>query len=62
MPADERSYPDEEDYGRYMWGIGLLIDPDDGLVRRRLYYSYLLGGMFPQIMMEVLKQHWYGNS
>ena len=38
-------------------GFGLLIDPDDGLVRRRLYYSCLLGDMFPPIMMEVLKQH-----
>jgi hypothetical protein len=53
----ERSYPNEEDYERYMREIGLLTDPEDGLVRGGLYHSYILEDMFPPLMMEALKQH-----
>ncbi|MCJ1471019.1 hypothetical protein MMC07_009667, partial [Pseudocyphellaria aurata] len=52
----ERIYPDEEDYERYMRKTGQLGDPDDGLIRGGLYYSYILEEMFRPVMMEALKE------
>jgi hypothetical protein len=52
----ERTYPDEQDYERYMRETGQLGDPDDGLIRGGLYYSYILEEMFPPVMMEALKE------
>ena len=52
----ERTYPDEEDYERYMRETGQLGDPDDGLIHGGLYYSYILEEMFPPVMMEALKE------
>ena len=52
----ERTYPDEEDYEHYTRESGQLRDPDDGLIRGGLYYSYILEEMFPPVMMKALKE------